>query len=464
MAPTRPVGALGAPSRAATLARVLAVLCLCGGGLGCGDAQRPNLLVVVVDTLRADHVGFLGYERDTTPALDAFARDAAVFLNHHSHSSRTGPSVASLFTGLYPGAHGVLNPLSGFDAKGRLAASHRTLAERLREAGYATHAVVSNLNVSARFGFDQGFGGYEFLPGALTGQDVNRRALHFLDGEAARRGPFFLYLHYMEPHSPYRFGPRFADLFTDPGYDGPLRGEHEELDAILAGRLEPAAADREQLVALYDQAIRTFDARFGELWEALVARGLAATTRVVLLSDHGEELFDHGAVLHGYTLYQEQLRVPLLIRVPGAPPRRIDALTRTVDLFPTLLEWAGVPAPDAIEAVSLAGLLRGEPREATQEVFARVQLRAVRTVQLRSLQHGRWKLVESLLPPRRLELYDLDSDPSESRDLARRHPERARGLHERMQALDTGPGRVERVRLLEAEREALRELGYLPAE
>lgn len=428
----------------------------------------PNVLVVLVDTTRADHLHFMGYERDTSPHLDAFAARSTVYEQHHSHSSRTGPSVASIFTGRYPGAHGVLNPLTHFDAKGKLGDAQVTLAERLRDAGFATYGVVTNPNASGRFGFGQGFDVYELRADTDLGRGVNKRAFALLDAHAAHAAhepgprPFFMYLHYMGPHSPYWAAPARAKLFALPDYHGPINGAHGQLDKIVAGRLKPSARDIDQLTRLYDQDIRSFDDAFGELMAGLRERKLDEDTLVVFVADHGEELWDHGSVLHGYTLYEEVLHVPFVVHDPREemPSARVAVPTGHVDILPMLLRALSLPPEPAAQGRSEVSA------DSETEIFAHVQLRAVKTVKLRALQLGDWKLIENELPRRSTELFQLAEDPRERDSRAASEPKRVAAMVEAMRRVERAnaggdPLPEDLLTLTTDELAQLRALGYV---
>lgn len=454
-------------SLAAAAGLALFLLCLTGcsdGPSGSGGlspaisgsrGSPPNLLLVVVDTLRADHLRYHGYSRRTSPHLDAFAAESVAFMNHHSHASRTGPSVASIFTGLHPLSHGVVNPLTEFDAKGILAEDQTTLAEILTAEGYHCYGIVTNVNVRSRFGFGQGFARYEEL----------RRSAEIDTTTLPIEEPFFLYLHYMEPHSPYRAADPYRHLWVDPHYDGPVTGRHPQLDAIVAGSFVVEPRDVAQIKALYDQEIRFFGERFGELLDSLDARALLDDTIIVLTSDHGEELLDHGSALHGYTLYEEQLRVPLVVfdpRVRGS--RRVETVTRHVDLLPTLLELMDVPASVPFQGRSLVPLLTGRAeRGEAPPVFAQASLNAVKTVKSRSLMVDGWKFIENELPQVGDELYHMARDPGEYNNLAEDRPAMAAKMRQMLRSfvhsLPVARGGI--VALTEEEKEQLRSLGYL---
>jgi arylsulfatase A-like enzyme len=447
---------------ALTLAGLILTGVSCDGG---GRVARsPNLIIILVDTLRADHLHYEGYARETSPQIDALAARSIVFENHYSTASRTGPAVASLFTGLFPRSHGVLNPLTEWDAKGILGAEQTTLAEILKEAGYGCFGFITNPNVTSRFGFGQGFDVYQPVRGGCD--DVNREALAALDFRA--REPFFLYLHYMEPHSPYQAPAEYEDLYANPGYRGPFTGEHEQLDQIVAGQLVARPQDVAQLKALYDQEIRCFDDHLAELLAGLKERGFYENSILLFLSDHGEEFLDHGSALHGYTLYEEQLRVPFFIHDGRRPdPGAITAISRHVDLLPTLLDLLEIPDEGLHQGRSLLPLMEGDAEgvgdDGNPPVFAEASLRAVKTVRRRSLLLDGWKIIETELPAPRRELYHLAEDPLERTDLSASRPKMLLRMSEKMRALvESMPrARSQSVRLREKEIEALRSLGYL---
>ena len=458
------------------LRRVTCALVAGVGVLACGGeagrSPRPiNLILILVDTLRADHLGYHGYSHATSPRLDSLAEDSVVFLRHTGHASRTGPSVATLFTGLHSRSHGVVNPLSHFDAKGTLDADRLTLAEILSEEGYRCAGFTANPNVSERFGFSQGFERYELLRWEKA-EVLNRAALAWIEGWAADaepRSPFCLYLHYIDPHSPYEAPAPFVKKFAPPDYRGRITGAHRQLDEVVAERLELDDTDLRQLRALYDAEIGYLDSQLGVLLVTLEAKGLLDESLVVFVSDHGEEFLDHDSVLHGYTLYEEQLRIPLMIRHPELPARRVSRLSRQVDVLPTLLELLGIPIPEPVQGESLATVMKAEQSpDAGDEapVFAEGSLRAVKTVALDSYTRGDWKLIETRVPEARRQLFNLRDDPQERHDRLASEPEVAERMGAELRRFrDALPvGRSETVPLSEAEIRELQSLGYLPEE
>lgn len=442
----------------------LAALALLGPSCGrIGTAEGPpNLIIILVDTLRADHLHYSGYARGTSPNIDALAAQSIVFENHYSTASRTGPAVASIITGLHPRSHGVINPLIHWDAKGVLGDEQTTLAELLEGEGYHCYGFITNPNVTDRFGFAQGFEHYQPI-GSGSVKDVNNAALAILQQRPER--PFFLYLHYMEPHSPYTAPIAYERLFVDSGYRGPITGEHAQLDEIVAGKLSIGASDVAELRGLYDQEIKFFDDEIGRFIQDLKDRGLYENTMIVFVADHGEEFLEHGSVLHGYTLYEDQLRVPLFIHDPReVKPRRVAAVTRHVDLLPTLLDMMDVDYLGDLQGQSLTPLMRGTPTEDWEvPVYADASLMAVKTVRKRSLMIEGWKIIETEIPSPAVELYHIAEDPGERHELSAARPEKLTLLLEQMRRLEEQMplARSRTVKLREQEIEALRSLGYV---
>lgn len=432
--------------------------------MGCRSgepASGSNLVIVLVDTLRADHVGYQGYERNVTPRLDGLRGQSIAFINHYSHSSRTGPAVASIFTGLHPRSHGVINPITEWDAKGTLGDDQETLAELLQRRGYHTFGFVGNYNVSARFGFHQGFDDYDFIE-STRAIDINERALAKL---SQTREPFFCYLHYVEPHSPYAAPKRYRQLFQSGPYRGPITGSHQQLNAIVAGKLVPNIGDLERLKTLYDQDIRYVDDLVWDVIETLRSREFFEDSVFVFIADHGEELGDHGSALHGYSLYEEQLRVPLFISAPGfRNGGTVETITRHADILPTLLELLDIDEPVDVQGTSLVSLMKQkEAEKAVGPVYAQVSLKAVKTVQGKSFMQDGYKLIILWRPEKKEELYHLDEDPGELHNLIYTKPEIAvrmrAAMEEFEQTLEVGEGGE--VTLTPTEIKRLRSLGYM---
>jgi len=389
--------------------------------------RRPNVLFIVVDTLRADRLGCYGSGRPTSPSLDRFAADATVFEKAVSPSPWTWPSTASLLTGLYPYVHGVLNADRCY-----LPSTAATLAEALRDAHFTPYGVSANPLICRAQNFDQGFETFEeaFHDDAA---EVTDRFLAWLDGNRAYR--FFAYLHYFDPHLPYR-PPSLAPLEEVLGH--PLEAEERaRYEALAATRrisdFWNQAPEAPRIRDLYDAEIRYWDSQFGRLLAALARQGLDDRTILVVTSDHGEELFDHGRVGHARTLYDELVLVPLVVHVPGAAPHRVAEQVETVQIPATLLELVGIAPPPGMVADGLPGVGTGreaadrpgfsttERWENPEEAFLRNQ---------NSIRDGGWKLIVSEDGQKRL--FSLADDPGESKDVAAGDAPRVERLDSRL--------------------------------
>jgi arylsulfatase A-like enzyme len=301
--------------------------------------DRLNVLFYLVDTLRADHVSTYGYERITTPFLDDLGKRSLVYLNSYSTSAWTRPSTASLLTGLYPSFHQA-------NARMRLPLEVSTIAEILRSEGWSTWAFVANGNVNASgLDFEQGFDRFVAIKpqGRQPDADqINDLVLPWLDEVGDE--PFFLYIHSVDPHAPYNPPKSVRFRFTDPDYQGPVVPKKTK-KKILA-MMDPTEADLVHIRGLYDEEILFQDAMIRELHSALESSRLVERTYGIITSDHGEEFFEHGYWEHGKRLFEEQIRVPLIVIPPttvNVSPGRITSPVQGVDLVPSILSWVGVP-------------------------------------------------------------------------------------------------------------------------
>jgi arylsulfatase A-like enzyme len=438
--------------------------------------SRPNVILVSIDTLRADHLGVYGYPRATSPVIDRFAADATVFERAYSQSPKTAPSHMTLLTGLYPEAHGVRNWEEG--GNDSLAAEIPTLASVLAENDYWTVALTGFGHVHPALGFDRGFQSFQQSGGAQRLFEIAEGLVAQFAERADDGGakPFFLFLHTYEVHDPYTPPPRFQRLFTDPGYEGAILSSAEELREVAGdGWSEQHEAfwsrvDREKpedlqhLRSLYDGGIRFTDRHLRRLLDALGEHGLLESTIVLVVSDHGEAFGEHAGVLHN-SLYQEVLHVPLIIRFPGAEGAllrgtRISGVVSLVDLMPTLLEWIGLPVPGHVQGHSLLPLIRGEEVRGAEQVVSQwplTGLQALRVGELKYIRGGD-----------REELYDLVADAAEARNLLSDDPTRAEPLRASLDALmaasrelGSGLGERSRVELADETRQQLEALGYV---
>lgn len=403
---------------------VAVALCLGLGLAGCAPAGPDNVVLVVIDTLRRDHLPTYGYPRQTAPFLDRLAREGAV-LDGVSPTSWTKPATASLLTGLHPLSHQAIGRLDALPAEAE------TLAERLKAEGYRTLGVSANGWISSAFGFEQGFDNLMLLDSEGSAAMVNRNLFPALKDLAP---PYFLYVHYIDPHAPY--DP--ATAWDGGELPAPLRAQGpvsvESLDAF-SDRRRPAdfmARARD----LYDGEIRGADRGLEQLVGELERRGLMKNTILVVTSDHGEELEDHGRMSHGLSLYEEVVQVPLVIHAP----HRIAAglrggLASLLDVVPTLKDLLDLPAGGELDGVSLAGRLTGNltgslgrggaPEESARPLL--FHLDHMDGVGL-ALTRGHDKLLLGRLPYRK-EIFDLGSDPGELRNrLEQTGPEKVQAL------------------------------------
>jgi arylsulfatase A-like enzyme len=370
---------------------------------------RPNVLVILVDALRADVLGVAGYPMLTTPSIDRLASEGVVFDAAFAHSTWTKPSIATLFTSLYPSQHGLHRVASQSDDQFTteiLAERFHTLAEHYRAAGYSTIAVINQVHLKERFGFAQGFDHFQAVRdvGAFR---LNHRLLSQL--QEGTGSPFFAYLHYLDVHWPYTKSPQAsADRFgaVQMSREPPHRGNRV---AEWARDLDKGA-DLAALRARYDREVAFADAAIGELMAALEEMNLYEDTIVVVTSDHGEGFLEHGKLLHGYAPYEEVLRVPLVLRLPEKlrpGVNRVEQPVGLIDLMPTLLELTGSSPPAQATGRSRAALLDG-PQPGAGWIFAE-------TSEAVAARGSRYKLLR--FSDGRSEFYDLQADPLEQEPL-----------------------------------------------
>jgi len=363
-----------------------------------------NVILISMDTVRADHLGAYGYERDTSPNVDAFAADAVVFENAVSQSSWTLPAHGSMMTGLYPGRLDVTH----YPARRKLPEGVDMLAEQLKAAGYATAGFTGGGFVSAHFGFDRGFDIYS-SDGRRFEHNIDE-ALAWLELNKDRR--FFLFFHGYDAHRPY-----FSHAVDKKALELSDRSPVEKRGFCVRGnRQRPGPRTLEAIVRFYDASIHMGDRYVGRLLDALREHGLMDESVVLVTSDHGEEFFEHGNWEHGTTLYGEQMRIPLIVKFPGQQRgRRRVGLAQQIDLLPTVLEVAGLAATGGHAGASLVGDGDGAPRAA----FSYLDLDGIR---LESVVDGRYKLIVGRSSTPTAELYDLVADPGETDDLFAERP------------------------------------------
>jgi len=419
------------------------------------DSHRPNVLLIVVDTLRADHLSAYGYPRATSPAIDALALDSVLFADAVSQAPVTVPSVLQILTGQLLIGRAIPN-------------STTTLAETLRSAGYATMAIVDNPVLESRpTGVETGFDSFYSNPilderldqqhyKTKTAADViTQRAIRWLDSRSDDR-PFFGWLHYFDPHDPYMPPYPQDSPFLHPGAVG--RDDSMRLGDI---RRHPAASraadsprmpdrDRDGLIDLYDSEIRYLDRSLLDLFEHMKSTDLYDDTLIVLTSDHGEAFGEHGEWMHGRSLYRNQLHVPLLIKLPKPDTRhrRVDTPVQLIDLVPTLCAYLGIDRP---ETANDRNILEND----YSDTFTLWNFWI-------AVREGPWKLIYHL-SKQQAHLYDLATDPTEQHDRAQSNPEILARLLAKKDALLAASWKHQEAALEQSAEQArqLEDLGYL---
>lgn len=450
--------------------------------------DRPNVIMIYMDALRADHMSVYGYGRDTTPFISEWAKKAVLFERAMVQAPATYISVPSTLVSKYPSCF--------FDeAKFMRENPYLTLAQHLKALGYKTIAIISSPMVNAKeYGgfYTQGFDRFDdslsddsIWKEAVAGAVVDK-ALDFLSAE--RKQPFFLFLYIMDPHDPYRSPPEFNNLY-DPDYKSnemvekgcitPFKfyrliqklkhGGKESMrqlevivDAFLPDRSEKSLKfknrvlygedielkpeDLFHLIALYDGKIKYADAQLGRLFDHLEKHGEMDDTLIVLTSDHGEELGDHnGGLGHGNSLFNEVLHVPLIISCPDILPQgiSIESRVRSIDILPSLLRWVGGPAPDNIDGEDFVDLVAVGSERSPRPVLTEGSWLNAKSIIIED-----WKYIHvfnrkeqpvkvwwEIMKPHVLELYDLKHDPEERQNLYSQFPEKAEALHSIMMSL-----------------------------
>ncbi len=451
--------------RVARRPRAAALLVPIAALISCSGAERaPDLLMISLDTVRRDHLSIYGYERPTTPGLEAWARTATVFESAFAQDTRTNPSHASMFTGLYPHIH-------GSQANSRLLPAERiTLAEVLSAAGYATGAFVSGVTMKRSMtALDQGFEVWDegFDAARRDGGETVERARAWWAGLPEDR-PRFLFVHLYDAHGPYLPPARYIASFHSQ-----TSGATVERIPLYQRVTDSAGIPQTGLngyVDRYDAALRYLD----DLTAALVEATEGRRTVVVVLSDHGETLGERFHPLdHGGQVFDEQIRIPLIIRAAGIAPRRVAVPVETIDLFPTILDLLGVESPPS-QGRTLVPAMHGERIEPREHVFSSARAVSRRHAdrgyeldldrRIRTVRSSRFKLIEYPgVGGDYYELYDLELDPRERRDVLGREPgvaEELRGVLREWGQGDVGdPGPSPRLDPETFER--LRSLGYL---
>jgi len=456
-------------------------LALAAALCACSHAHKgPNVLLISIDSLRADHLSSYGYARKTTPSIDRIASEGMLFEQHMSSSSWTLPGHASLFTSLPDSIHGA------FETNRRIPEALHTLAERFHDAGYKTQGFFAGPYLHPSFGFGQGFDSY--IDCASYADEIDNRPLEDWLGkkEVERKsheditnprvyaawqkwlagrgeGAFFTFVHLWDVHFDY-LPPAPFDKQFDADYSGQVTGENFFTDPNINAALPER--DKQHIIALYDGEIAWTDSFIQKIRDDLERAGLLENTIIAITADHGEELFDHGGKGHRMTLYDEVIHIPLVLRYPAQLPKgvRIPAQTSSVDVGPTLLELAGLPAATDVLGTSLVHFARdpasAHPRRAVSELTSVGRnMRAVRSLD--------YKLIDDVARDAHY-FFDLQQDPAEksgSSDFESELGKRAVAGYttevQRMEAfLNSHPPLVENSVVPEKIKGALEHLGY----
>lgn len=422
----------------------------------------PSVILVTVDTLRADQLGCYGHPFVTTPALDGFAKQGARFSLHTVQQPQTNPSHASMFTGMYPSSSGIRVHMVD-----KLPNNLDSMATLFQKAGYATAGLYSWMSFNPEYSnFQRGFQVYRNLANGSSALSSNadvkqvaaqvRTAEEYLavpkelvqatgykqavennakgradvttDGAIAQlrafgTSPFFLWVHYFDPHYPFQPPGAYASMY-DPGYQGPVTTNIQTIYDIEQGKLRPTDVDVKYLMALYQGEISFLDSQLGRLFGALDDLGLSPNTLVAVTGDHGEAFGEHsdleenGTFFHPHGLYATEQAVPLLVRYPGriSPGTVVSAPTQAIDLLPTVLEYAGLPIPAQVQGTSLAPLLDGRDSGASRVAFS-----AMPDYVFTSLTTPRWKIIKNNAAGQ-FRLFDMAGDPNEQHDLSQAQP------------------------------------------
>lgn len=421
-----------------------------GGVLGASDEDPnepqifeppANVILVTISSLRADHVGCFGYQRDTTPNLDTFSKNNILFRNAFATSGWMMPAHGSVFASLYPSVHGATH----IDRS--LGHQHHTLAEILKDNGYYCVGFCCNPRLDQEHGFAQGFDLYDDYSVSIMLQslafgneqinEINKQRTNALINDAAigwlqnnTNEPFFMFVHYYDNHWDY-LPPSPYDKLYDPNYDGPISGTEIAREPLFSN--PPAQKDIRHIVALYDGEVRQTDSDLGEMLKYLKDKGLLGNSIVIILGDHGEQFYEHGHTSH-HGVYEELIHIPLALSIPGTGPKgkTIDSLVSQVDILPTILDYLRIPIPDACQGRSFKPLIEGQADAVNEFVFAEYTGGAVPDCcAVRSAGYKYCQIADS-----EPFVYDLAEDPDEQHKIfAGDFPEEVRMLRKYLEKL-----------------------------
>ena len=402
--------------RPAALSLLLLALCACGKPT---PPPRPNLILITIDTLRQDHLSSYGYARDTSPFLDSLAANGARFTRAYSTSSWTVPAVASLMTSLHPESHGVVSgAVSAGEVRGQqiLSGGITRLPELLQQAGYKTFGITANGHLTAELGYAQGFDRYENFGFGVKADELNGTLARWKD-EIVASAPYFLWLHYFDPHAPYVPRAPWLAEYAPKGIKKPRRLIVNHAASYLQMAVGRNPLELEYVVALYDSEIAFTDRA---IEQAVTMLDPGSESLILVTSDHGEEFRDHGGFGHSSNLFEESVKIPLIVRLPRAAHagRVVDEPTSLVDVGPGLLDYLGVEVPQRFQGSSFMPLVEGRRPDSPRAVLS--SLSRDGWPETRAIVQDGWKYIRASFGSRhsRELLFHLDSDPAERENLA----------------------------------------------
>jgi arylsulfatase A-like enzyme len=435
---------------------------------GCGKKghkpNAPNIILITIDTLRADHLSCYGYPRQTSPFIDSIARESTVFTGAYSTSSWTAPSMASIFTGLYPRGHGVVHgvaqgPSAAITGQEMLVNDFATMAEIFKKAGYTTFGVSSNGHISRGTGFGQGFDYFDihwFMKSPASNLSVKKWL-----NPIRKASRYFLWIHYFDPHNPY--APRLpwyrAYIAQSNSYSKWLREVMPNPKEFIE-ELKTDANGLNVLKDRYDSEINYCDYYIKELF-ALLQPG--ENTLVIITADHGEAFLEHGQLLHGDTLFEEEIRIPLIIKVPGKnkTAKTLPQVVSNRDILATLVDFTGMKPGVEIPGKSLMSLISGASTVAPEYICYELDWNGW----AKGVRCDNWKLLLTGHGEKEMFLFDIQVDPSEQQNLVGRQPDQVRLLESRLNEwLSVHPEfKAPKIRLPvdKNQEDKLRTLGYI---
>ena len=389
------------------------------------DKKIKNVIVLLIDTLRADKLTAYAKTRVKSTVFEKFAGESALFERCQANSNWTKPSCASVLTGLHPDSHKACGHSS------RLASSVKMASEIFLAAGFSTGAFIANGYLAKEFGFNRGWTKYvNYIRETKNtdAQNVFKESLEFIKEQADK--PFFTYIQTIDPHVPYDPPEEFLKIYDAQSYEGPVRPRSTGniLEQFKRKKVELNARDRRRLEALYDGEVNYHDVHFGHFLDGLKTLGVLDDTIIIACSDHGEEFFDHDSVGHGHTLHQELLHVPLVMRAPGLVPggRRISADVGLADILPTALAATGQAIPKGMEGANLIPAANGTLEDPLGAAFSSFWSEADSRNLQWSVRTGNWKM--RMRGPVNTYVHNLAQDPAEKMDVDERYPIALRAL------------------------------------